>query len=60
MTDDLKERIRTLAEEHGLDPDYLEQTLLMTDIPEEMAQAMGASLDDLARFEQALSNLDKK
>lgn len=60
MDDALRERIRKLAEESGLDPAELERTMLTSDIPEDMVQAMAAALDDISLFDQALSKLDKK
>lgn len=59
MDEDLRETLRRLAEEHGLDLELLEQAMLSGDIPESLARAMGDVLDDVARFGEAVGKLDE-
>lgn len=50
MDETLREKIRALAEAHGLAPEVLEKALLSGEMPEELAQAMAAVLGDVGRF----------
>ncbi len=59
MDENLRKKIRTFAEENGLDPDELEVTLGTDALPLELEQAMDAVLGDVGRFAQALDRLDK-
>ncbi len=58
MDETLREKIRTLADKHGLDPAELEAVFLSGDIPPELVQAMEAVMGDVSMFAQALKNLD--
>lgn len=60
MDDALREQIRTLAEQHGLDPAVLESAFSSGDMPEELEQAMTLILGDISLFHQALGDLDTK
>lgn len=59
MDEELREKIRNLAEEKGLDPAVLEAAFLSSEIPQELQEAMTTVVGDVALFEKALSQLDK-
>lgn len=59
MDDSIRQSLRKLAEEHGLDLELLEQALLSGDIPESLAQSMAEVLGDIGRFDEASGKLEK-
>jgi len=59
MDETLRDTIRTLAKENGLDPEALEKSFISGEMPPELLEAMTAILGDVGMFGYALKNLDK-
>lgn len=60
MDDTVREAITALAEEYGIDPEYLLQCLSMGTMPVELREAVSAALGDVDLFDRALSEARKK
>jgi len=57
MDDALRQQIRQLAEENGLDPEELERVFVVGDVPEELMSAISGVLGDVSVFSEALGKL---
>ena len=50
MDQDLRERIRELAQRHGVRPDVLEDSLLSDPMPDDLSRAVAEVLAEAGRF----------
>ena len=50
MDEDLRERIRELAQRHGVRPEVLEDSLLSGPMPDDLSRAVAEVLAEAGRF----------